>query len=166
VSRDQLRGSDIARDSERMDSAFIDRFWAKVRKGDGCWEWTGSVKPRGYGQVRYARRTVYAHRVAWELAHGPIPDDMFVCHSCDNRRCVRHLFLGTAQENTTDMLRKGRSRPPKGEDCGTAKLTRDAVMAMRSARDNGATFVEIARQYGVHPVTAMRAVKGEQWRHV
>ena len=88
------------------------RFWERVRKSDGCWLWTGRHRPDGYGQLLTAeRRVVYAHRLAYEIHHGPIPDGMFVCHHCDNTPCVRpdHLFLGTHADNMRDMREKGRA---------------------------------------------------------
>jgi hypothetical protein len=77
----------------------------------GCWIWEGTRDPGGYGRIRDGRRYRLAHRVAWELAFGPIPDGFAVCHRCDNRACINltHLFLGTLTDNNRDRMRKGRS---------------------------------------------------------
>jgi hypothetical protein len=96
-----------------FDSSDLRRFIAKVEAGDGCWLWTSQRTPEGYGQFHFGRRGTppwYAHRLAWELSNGPIPDGLSVLHHCDTPSCVnpQHLFLGTQTDNMQDASRKGR----------------------------------------------------------
>lgn len=76
----------------------------------GCWPWKGNLT-RGYGRVNIGRIKAKPHRVAWEMANGPIPAGMFVLHRCDNPACVNpaHLAIGTHDDNMADMVTRGRS---------------------------------------------------------
>ena len=93
-----------------------DRFWEKVSKEDGCWNWVGSTQGFGYGYLHTGdktnRKPVSAHRYSWALHNGPIPDGLWVLHKCDNPSCVNpdHLFLGDRTDNMRDCAAKGRVR--------------------------------------------------------
>jgi hypothetical protein len=113
-----------------MDQADVDRFRSKVAaepEEDGCVMYLGGWNCDGYGIFWLDGKQVQAHRVAWTLQHGPIPDGLHVLHKCDNRYCVNidHLFLGTAQDNVNDMIAKGRDTygQNRGERNGWALLT-------------------------------------------
>jgi HNH endonuclease len=90
---------------------FPARFLSKIEKVEnGCWLWVASHLPNGYGRFNWNGRAGYAHRYAYEAAHGVIPDGMSICHTCDVRDCVNpdHLFAATHRENMRDMVSKGR----------------------------------------------------------
>lgn len=92
----------------------IERFWSKAKLDPetGCLEWRHFTDPKGYGFTRYYGKNIGAHRLAWILTNGEIGDsNLFVCHHCDNPGCINpdHLFLGTIQDNTQDMINKGRA---------------------------------------------------------
>lgn len=111
------------------------RFWQRVEKGDACWTFQGSRSAFGHGRLKFRGRYTFAHRVAWILTNGPIPEGLLVCHTCDNPPCVRpdHLFLGTQADNLADMVAKGRSlRKP---DCKRGHpLVGDNVIYSRGKR--------------------------------
>lgn len=90
-----------------------ERFWDKVDKRDGCWEWTGARARNGRAVIRVNKhRMVAAARVSWGIANGvPFPEDRFACHTCDNPGCVNpdHIFPGTNRENQLDAIAKGRN---------------------------------------------------------
>lgn len=141
-------------------------FWENVAKsdGDGCWEWTAGRGKVGYGMASYRGGRWYAHRLSWTLTVGEIPAGTWVLHRCDNRLCVRpdHLFLGTAADNTADMLTKRRGLV--GEKNGHARLTADVVRFCRAAyAAGGITHRELAARFGVATVTMTNAITGERW---
>jgi hypothetical protein len=124
----------------------------------GCLEWTGTTR-NGYGSLVIgsrldgSRRTVRAHRLAYELHAGPIAPGMEVCHHCDNRRCIKvdHLFVGTKQDNMDDRERKGRNcLPPirRGEAGTAAKLTYAQVLEIRLSQESSK---KIAPRFSISP---------------
>lgn len=131
-----------------------ERLATRIKRKRGCWEYTSYRNPKGYGTILANGRMMLAHRLAWELERGPIPDGMNVLHRCDNAACVRvsHLFLGTLAENNADMGTKGRRRGPP------SKLTAALVRLIRSSDASGRV---IAKKVGVSETT-VRAVRN--WR--
>ena len=149
-----------------------DRFWEKVKLGEGCWVWTASVNAYGYGL--FARQTtpsrcVLAHRYAYECLVGPIADDLCVLHRCDNPRCVRpnHLFLGTRTDNTNDKVAKGRARGPQGEAHPRCKLTAPRVRQLLADwKAGGVSKSELSRRYGISHRNVRNIIDGQTWRHL
>lgn len=144
-------------------------FWAKVRVGapDVCWEWTRYCIGNGYGRLTINRENVLAHRAAWMLTHGPIPDGLHVCHKCDNRKCCNpyHLFLGTRSDNMADCENKGRANRPsnQGHLHGMSKLTEDAVRAIRS---DPRKQKDVAAEHGIDQSTVSLIRRRKIWAHI
>lgn len=137
----------------------IVRFWSKVRRGGDrdCWVWRAATKC-GYGAFKLGSACEGAHRISYEIANGPIPPGLMVCHHCDNPPCVNpaHLFLGTALDNSRDRDLKGRGR-------NAETLSADAV---RELRASSLRNEELASRYGVGPETIHRARVGKTWKRV
>ena len=139
-------------------------------QGD-CLVWTGPRDPKGYGMMGACGRSqVRVHRIAWQLANGPIPEGLCVCHRCDNPPCckVEHLFLGTVADNNWDRVHKGRHHrtAPRGEDQWLARLTEEQVRAIRRSHAEGVQQKELAARYGVCPANIRLIVRRLSWRHV
>ncbi len=161
------------------------RFWLRVdRTGllsplgrpdlEPCWPWTRKIDRYGYGSLWFDGKTTTAHKVAWLLTNGPIPDGLCVCHACDVRACCnpRHLWLGTNAENIADRDRKGRqSKKPApvfhGEEHGMAKVTETQVREIRERYiPNVVSYSMLAKEYGVTRRQIMNVVKRISWSHI
>ena len=153
-----------------------------------CVLWTGATAGKGYGVTTHKSKKVYAHRVAYEQAFGPIPHGHVIAHHCDNPRCVNpaHLFACTQAENMRDKRAKGREargvrhgsktrpeRTARGERVGTAKLTAEQVAAIRAeyqsspaGKRSETSLSAIARRFGVTFQTVHKIVRGQRWKHL
>lgn len=104
-----------------------------VAEGSGCIRFTGSIEKSGYGRIMISRVKYGAHRLAYELANGPIPDGYVVRHKCDNPSCINpsHLEVGTQADNIKDKVNRGRQA--SGCSIGVSKLTEETVRDIRSS---------------------------------
>lgn len=152
-----------------------ERFMAKVRRSaDGCWLWGAAiVKAVGYGRFGMDGGVEYAHRAAWRIFCGPIPDGAYVCHRCDVRACVNpdHLFIGTHGDNMRDAADKGRVRIPRAsyasdETHQVAKLTNAQVQEIRSATFGYGDTTRYAQKFAVSPETIWNARTGRTFKGV
>ena len=138
----------------------------------GCWEWQRAKNNSGYGTLTVAGRTRYAHRLAFELGVGPIPDGQDVMHRCDNPACINpeHLATGTRADNMRDCSQKGRAKIPSprmvGETNGSAKLTSADVRAIRNRVASGHTQALVAAAFGISQTQVSNIVRGRAWPEV
>lgn len=147
----------------------IYRLWQRVDRSGApgaCWPWRGALTIDGYGRVFFERRDSQVHRLVYLLSGRRIHPGQVVMHSCDNRMCANpaHLSAGSIADNVHDMIRKGRQA--KGSRMSHAKLTEDAVRAIRLAFANGRTRYQLAAEHGVSHTQICFIVKRIRWKHV
>lgn len=131
-----------------------------------CWPFMGNRDVEGYGRMMLNGKYEKAHRLAFEMANGSIPEGLVVCHTCDNPPCCNpaHLFAGTNRENMDDMLAKGRSC--RGERNRHCKITAKDVIEIRAWREIGAPNPVLAEMYGLTPAVISKIGLRKIWRHV
>ena len=132
-------------------------FWNQLDRSGDCWIWT-RANVQGYGVLVVDRKRYRAHRYAYELTYGAIPDGLDVCHHCDNPPCCNpaHLFVGSRADNMADMARKGRGRP--GE-----KLRPEDIPLIRS---DSRRYTDIACDFEVSASLVGQIKRREIWRKV
>ncbi len=158
--------------SSKAKGRLAERFWSKVAITDEaqCWEWQGMLTKAGYGYFNAGRKvTVLAHRHSYMLTHGTaLGQEIKVCHSCDNPRCVNpsHLWLGDDKANFDDMVSKGRHSPipvSRGVDVNTSRLTEAQAREVLASPLNNQ---QLAQKFGVSK-TAIRLIRiGRNWAHL
>lgn len=150
----------------------IEEIWSNVdRSGgpDACWPWQGPAHTGGYGRIYLGHDKILAHRALFTVANGAFPDELSVCHRCDNPACCNpdHLFLGTHADNMRDRDAKGRGKlPPKGSQHHQAKLTEEQVREIIPLIRDGFPDCQIARRFGVTGACIYYIRTGRNWKHV
>lgn len=162
----------------------VKSFWSHVSKSPhskGCCEFIGEYTNGGYGRVHLTgggRGRFMAHRISWKLHTGQ-NTELFVCHHCDNRKCVNpeHMFLGTNRDNIVDAVKKGRipianplKRKPEwiacGEQIGSSLFTNEQILEMRSMYDSGVIQDKICKKFNTIASTVSRIVRRLSWKHL
>lgn len=143
-----------------------DRFWGNIRKTDGCWEWMLSKDESGVGGLKWRGKSAAAHRVAYELSFGQIPEGLIVYRKCSNPSCCRpdHLAVGTYHESRT--CRKENGKTAIGERNGRSKLTEEDVLSIRDDLAFGCSIRSIAERWSVDRKLISQIRDGKIWKHL
>lgn len=154
---------------------FEERFWLRVNKNTptGCWEWLSSGDNQGYGRFWFKCGMMSVHKISWLLSKGKVPQNMCVCHTCDNRKCVNpdHLWLGTHQENMDEWPEGAREkgwaamRKKVGELRKNHRLTNETVKYIRETYPSKG-YEEMAKELGVSPITVYNVIRRTSWKHL
>jgi hypothetical protein len=158
----------------RFKEAKIERFWEGLLKPQGCWLFDGAKEINGYGYLKNplgdSPKFITAHRLAWILKNGPVPDGLRVLHKCDVRACCNpgHLFLGTDADNNADKRAKGRGAA--GERSWSATTTDEVVLEIRrlykKTAVNKGNGPELAKKFGLSLATVQNIVARRTWKHL
>lgn len=146
------------------------RFLSLIKIKKYCWEWIGVLISIGYGRFMLYKNGKkiprYAHRVSYELfTNKQIPNNIYICHKCDNRKCVNpnHLFPGTNQDNMNDMVKK--NRQASGEKQWNSKLTKKQVTEIRLLYNTGEyTKQELSTMFPVNRSAISKIIRNKTWK--
>lgn len=143
------------------------RFWSKVNLGteENCWDWTASCVTAGYGKFSYKSKAFDAHRFSYFLHFGEIPRGMFVCHRCDNPKCVNpsHLFLGTNLDNVKDMIAKRLHR--FGDKTSRSKVANKEIKKIKTLYKKGISQKQLAKKFGICQSSISRILSGKNHKY-
>lgn len=167
-----------------MRNKIIKRFFKKVHKTSTCWFWKGAVRGGScrYGNIRFGKKRILAHRLSWKIHFGIIPKNKYILHKCDNSICVNpnHLFMGTLSDNNKDRTKKNRSARgenhsfhlypelvKRGEECHFAKLTETQVKEIRIKYIPWEySIYKLANEYNVSIGCIYPIIKRKTWKTI
>lgn len=156
----------FCRSEKRKHAPTMVRFFRKVNRAVGCWNWNAFKSADGYGKFQIGGKnspTRNAHRFLYEVIHGAIPQGWVVRHKCDNAACVNpdHLVAGTQYENIQDKVMRGRQT--RGETHGMVKLTEKQAREIKASTEDS---LVVAKRYGIVRATVNNIRAGRIWRHL
>lgn len=158
----------FASSAKNLTEQDIKKFWSFIScpGPKPCWLWKQGGHTFGYGSIQFRGERHLAHRLAWCLTHGDIPEGKHVCHKCDTPQCCNpsHLFIGTAKDNQDDCTIK--RRRPRGGTHGMSKLTDEKVREIRCLHAQGVPLITISKQFGVGSSNLIFIVRRQTWTHV
>jgi Autographiviridae endonuclease len=139
---------------------------SKIIIENSCWIWTGQIQCSGYGTMGYRKKKVLSHRLSYLLFNGSIPDGMYVCHKCDNKKCVNpeHLWLGKQMDNLRDMVIK--DRHVRGERAFFSKLSNKDVLEIRYLFNDLKSFSKISKKFNVGSRCIKNIILRKTWKHI
>lgn len=154
-----------------MSKTIEQRFYSKVNKTKKCWYWIGANRGGNnpYGNLRFGKKRILAHRISWVIHNGDIPKGLFVLHTCDNPKCVnpKHLFLGTWDDNNKDRNKKGRTIVQHGENSHFHKLTEKEVLFIRNEfKTKDITLTSLSKKFNVSITAIKMIVDRQNWKHI
>lgn len=152
--------------------SLLNRFECKINKTDTCWLWTASTTRGGYGHIRGKVNGKWsmlrAHRLAYILYKGAIPEGSLVCHSCDNRLCVNpdHLFLGSALDNNIDCINKGRKGFGRNPNHNHLSLTLAKKVRYVKLKNPKLTYKQLGKLFNTSASQVHRIVTNKIWKNI
>lgn len=149
----------------------IARFWSKVniKSENECWEWQKFTTPLGYGMFGLNKKDwqprYFSHRVSYLLKDSSFDQSLFVCHKCDNPKCVNpnHLFLGTAKDNNLDKVSKNRQAKGRSSDNELIKINQEIADEIRKLQKQGLTYKELCDKFNLAKSTISYIVNNKIW---
>lgn len=146
------------------------RFYKNIKFNEnGCWDWIGGSRDKdGYGKTYVNTKITKVGKYSYELHIDKVPEGMWILHHCDRPSCCnyQHLFLGTAKDNTQDMIKKGRKKIQLGSEASSAKLREEQVKEIKQLIKNGVRVRDLCKKFNVHHATIGSIKSGKSWGQI